>query len=184
MSVETVILLGMGSEDLLVTLGYGITGAGPIPPPAPSVFRAWPITIGLGVENKLVTLGYGTGGAGPAPPPPAAGVTAPEHWGHWPFVRRKLTSTSTGVEEEVIEAFVEEVEQEIEQATEGVYVRAPDWNRILDEALASIQERLAQERVFDLPARKQERRRIAEIARLELIRLEDEEAAIAFLLME
>lgn len=136
----------------------------------------------LGMQSGLlVTLGYGTTAA--PPPPPVVEVPSQDHWGHWPFVRRRLTSTSTGIEEEVIEAFVEEVEEALD---EGVQIRVPepDWSRVLDEALEKIQAKLQQERFIDLPRRKEERKRLAELARLELIRIEDEEAAIAFLLME
>jgi len=137
------------------------------------------VLLGLGSPNLIATLGYAPSGE-EAPVQQAP----PEHWGHWPLVRRRLGSSSTAYGKDVIEELVEEVEQSFERVEETVKTLPPDWNRILDDALEKIQAKIKAEKIIDLPSRKEERRRAVAFARKELERLEDEEAAIVFLLME
>lgn len=127
----------------------------------------------MGSQDLLVTLGYGAS-AEEAP------VVVPqrEHWGHWPLVRRRIGSSSTAYAEE----FIEDVEEELEQVV--VKGLPPDWNRILDDALTKVQAKVKAQVSLDTAFRKKERGRLAALARKEFERLEDEEAAIAFLLME
>lgn len=132
------------------------------------------ILLGMGSQDLLVTLGYGSGIAQPPSPPPIQPVS--EHWGHWPLIRRRI-STSSAYSEETVEELVEEVEEKVEEEVREVIIHSLpfDWDRILDNALQKIQAKIEAEIFVDVKARKEERRRAALAARKELERLQEEE---------
>jgi hypothetical protein len=138
------------------------------------------ILLGLGSKDLLVTLGYGAGAEEPALPV----VPSRDHWGHWPLVRRRLSTSSSAYSEAVAEEIIEEVEEELQQAEITFRSLPANWTKVLDDALQKVQAKIKAETIFDLPARKEERRKAAQAARKELERLEEEELMQMFLMID
>ena len=132
------------------------------------------ILVGLWSQDRLVTLGYGSGVSVPPVPPV---VTEREHWGHWPLVRKRTSTSSAFEEEEETEIAVAETVDEIPIEVPVLRTKPLNWDGVAFDALQKAQDKIKAETFVDIAARKEERRRAQEE------RQEEEDAMIAFLLL-
>lgn len=90
----------------------------------------------------------------------------PQHWGRFPFVRRRHSSASTS-------AFIEEDIEEAEYIDPVVNLQSIDFDGVALDALEKVQVKLKAETFVDLEARQEERRRAQEEEEILMLWMED-----------